>query len=98
MKIENIIILEDFTEVIIGSRIVNSTSKIKKIIAIKKKWRENGSREDDLGSNPHSNGLDFSRSVDVFLEIKFNIKIIIVRIMKIIEEFIMISFIIYTRN
>lgn len=33
---------------------VISTSKIKKITAIKKNRRENGSRADPLGSNPHS--------------------------------------------
>ena len=48
------------------SRVI-STSKIRKIIAIKKKRRENGSRADPLGSNPHSNGDLFSRSEIIFL-------------------------------
>lgn len=45
-----------------------STSKIKKIIAIKKNRRENGRREDLLGSNPHSKGEHFSRSVIAFFD------------------------------
>ena len=44
-----------------------STSKIRKIIAIKKNRSENGSRADPWGSNPHSKGEFFSRSVIVFL-------------------------------
>lgn len=55
--------------IIIGSKIVISTSKIKKITAIKKKWRENGIRGYDFGSNPHSNGDLFSRSLNDFFEI-----------------------------
>lgn len=50
-----------------GKRRVISTSKIKKITAIKKKRKENGRRAEPLGSNPHSNGEFFSRSVIVFL-------------------------------
>jgi len=49
-----------------GSRMVISTSKIKKMIAIRKNRRENGIRLDEKGSNPHSNGDDFSRLVNVF--------------------------------
>jgi len=45
---------------------VISTSKIKKITAIKKNCREKGNRADLFGSNPHSKGLLFSRSVNVF--------------------------------
>jgi hypothetical protein len=45
-----------------------STSKIKKITAIKKNRKENGNREDLLGSNPHSNGELFSRSTIDFLD------------------------------
>ena len=44
-----------------------STSKIKKITAIRKNRKENGRRADPLGSNPHSNGEFFSRSRMVFL-------------------------------
>lgn len=39
-----------------------SISKTKKITASKKNRRENGKRAEFLGSNPHSNGLSFSRS------------------------------------
>lgn len=53
-----------------GRRRVISTSKIKKITAIKKNRREKGSRADPLGSNPHSNGEFFSRSVTVFFDNK----------------------------
>lgn len=52
--------------VVRGSKRVISTSKIKKIIAIKKNRKEKGSRADPFGSNPHSNGDLFSRSAIVF--------------------------------
>lgn len=39
-----------------------STSKIKKIIVIKKNRKENGIREDDFWSNPHSKEEFLSRS------------------------------------
>lgn len=39
-----------------------STSKIKKIIAIKKNRKEKGNRDEFKGSNPHSKGDIFSRS------------------------------------
>lgn len=45
-----------------------STSKIKKIIAIKKNRIEKGIREDLKGSNPHSNGAAFSRSLIIFFD------------------------------
>ena len=45
-----------------------STSKIIKIIVTIKKCKEKGIRADDLGSNPHSNGEDFSRSLLVFFD------------------------------
>lgn len=41
-----------------GNSSVISTSKIKKITAIMKKFNENGIRAEFLGSNPHSNGED----------------------------------------
>lgn len=50
----------------------NSTSKIKKITAIKKKCLENGIRGDLIGSNPHSNGDDFSRSIKLLIDNKYN--------------------------
>ena len=47
-----------------------STSKIKNINIIKKNRIENGLRRVDVGSNPHSNGDIFSRTIINFLEIK----------------------------
>lgn len=44
-------------------------------MAIRKKCRENGSRAEALGSNPHSNGDLFSRSRNDFFEVKFRITI-----------------------
>lgn len=83
---------------IIGKSRVISTSKIRKIIAIKKNWSENGIRADDFGSNPHSNGDLFSRSVIFFLEIMLTkIIIIILTVIEIIADVIMII-IIYTIN
>lgn len=61
---------EAFIVKIIGRIKAISTSKIKKIIEIKKNWREKGKREDLFGSNPHSKGDAFSRSNLVFLEIR----------------------------
>ena len=52
----------------IGNNKAISTSKIKKIIAIKKKCNENDIRAEDLGSNPHSKGEFFSRSKKVFFD------------------------------
>lgn len=60
---------------IIGKINAISTSKIKKIIVIKKKCNEKGIRAIDLGSNPHSNGEHFSWSIKDFLD-KINDKII----------------------
>jgi len=74
----------NFNVEIKGINRVISTSKIKKIIAIRKNWREKGSRAEFFGSNPHSKGLLFSRSINVFLEIKDAIIIIINEIKKII--------------
>lgn len=79
-----IIKFEIFIVKINGINKVISTSKIKKITAIKKNCKEKGNRADDLGSNPHSNGLLFSRSIKVFLEINVAINIIINEIIKII--------------
>lgn len=72
---------------IIGKIKAISTSKIKKIMVIKKKCKENGIRAIDLGSKPHSKGEHFSWSIKDFLD-KINDKIIkIVEIMiKIIDK------------
>jgi hypothetical protein len=51
----------------IGIRRTISISKTIKIIANKKKRIENGIRALWFGSNPHSNGDDFSRSFNVFI-------------------------------
>lgn len=59
---------EKFKIKIIGKIKAISTSKIKKIIVIKKKCKEKGIREDDFGSNPHSNGDLFSRSIIDFFD------------------------------
>lgn len=67
MKIIDVILhiikFENFKIKIIGKINAISTSKIKKIIVIKKNFKENGNREDDIGSNPHSKGELFSRSL-----------------------------------
>jgi hypothetical protein len=60
------IILEFLNNIIIGKIRAISTSKIKKIIVIKKNRIENGIREEFIGSNPHSKGDVFSRSFIVF--------------------------------
>lgn len=54
--------------IIIGKINAISTSKIKKIIVIKKNRIENGIREEFIGSNPHSNGEVFSRSLMDFFD------------------------------
>lgn len=57
-----------FRVIIIGIIKAISTSKIRKIIAIKKKCKEKGNREELNGSNPHSNGDLFSRSLIIFFD------------------------------
>lgn len=51
---------------IIGRIKAISTSKIKKIMAIKKNRIEKGNREDEKGLNPHSKGESFSCSINDF--------------------------------
>jgi len=63
LKMENINIFEFNIVLINGIKRANSTSKIKKMMAIKKNWREKGSRAEVFGSNPHSKGDLFSRSI-----------------------------------
>ena len=67
-----------------GKSNVISTSKIKKITAIKKNRSEKGKRAVPLGSNPHSNGEFFSRSDNVFFDNKEAIIITTVEIIRII--------------
>lgn len=67
-----------FIVIIDGKIIMISISKIKKIIAIMKKWIENGIRFFDIGLNPHSNGDIFCKSIIDFFLININIIVIIV--------------------
>jgi len=96
MIVEKLIILVSFIVIISGNSKVISTSKIKKITAIRKNWSEKGIRADDFGSNPHSNGDLFSRSINVFFEMILAISIIIILMVNIITEITVIMNIIYT--
>lgn len=96
-EILKILIDEIFRIIINGIRRVISTSKIKKITAIKKNCKENGRRADLFGSNPHSKGLFFSRSIKVFFEIIIANIITMNEIIKIIMEISIITKIIYTK-
>lgn len=49
-------------DLIIGNIKAISTSKIKKIIVIKKNRIDKGKRDELIGSNPHSKGDNFSKS------------------------------------
>lgn len=53
-------------------------------MAIKKKWIEKGNRAELFGSNPHSKGESFSRSIKVFFEIREAKSIINIEIVNII--------------
>lgn len=61
-----------FTIFVRGIGIINaiSTSKIIKIIAIKKNWIENGVLYIEIGFIPHSIGEDFSFSFSLVFDIK----------------------------
>lgn len=74
--------LDKFKVIIIGKIKAISTSKIRKMIAIKKNRIEKGIREVLKGLNPHSNGDIFSRSKINFLESKEEINITIKEIIK----------------
>lgn len=95
MKIKNNLVIVQFIKfdvliiIIIGNKRAISTSKIKKIIAIKKNRNEKGNREEFIGSNPHSNGEHFSRSNKVFFDNKVaNIitTIVIIKIINVIAD------------
>ena len=75
-----------------------STSKIKKIIAIKKNRKEKGKREDLLGSNPHSKGELFSRSLIAFFAKRDASVITTIAIIIIINPIIKVEKIIYTKT
>lgn len=62
-----------------GRIITISISKIKKIMAIKKNFKEKGIRDRENGSNPHSKGDNFSLFATLLKEI-------IKKIIKIIKE------------
>lgn len=79
-------ILELLMTIIIGKIRAISTSKIKKIMVIKKNRNEKGKREEDFGSNPHSKGEFFSRSVKVLFDNKEAKSIVIIEIIMIIMD------------
>lgn len=53
-----------------GNSNTNSTSKITKIMASKKKFKENLLRLVNLGENPHSYAILFSYSIFIFFDTK----------------------------
>lgn len=87
-----------FIEMIRGRIKVISTSKIRKMTAIKKNWREKGIRAEDFGSNPHSKGELFSRSENVFFDKIVAIIIITIAINKVIVAIVTDRNIIYASN
>lgn len=77
---------------IIGKIITISISKIRNNTAIKKNCDEKGIRDEFFGSNPHSNGDIFSRSINDFLLINtHNIMITIDRIVALITDIIILN-------
>lgn len=82
---------------IIGKINAISTSKIKKIIVIRKNRIEKGIREEFIGSNPHSKGDIFSRSEIDFFESKVARYITTIAITKIINLMKYKVIIIYTK-
>ena len=83
---------------IIGKISAISTSKIKKIIAIRKNRIEKGSREEFIGLKPHSKGDNFSRSEIFFLPRIVDKAITINAIIKITHDIINKFRIIYIKN
>jgi hypothetical protein len=90
--------LEILKIIIIGKISAISTSKIKKIIVIRKNRIEKGNREEFIGSNPHSKGEVFSRSFIVFLERSEAKVITTIEIIKMINDIKYKVIIIYTKN
>lgn len=80
MEINQIVVEVMFNVIIIGIIIVISTSNTRNKVATKKNWIENGIRGDLLGSNPHSNGDIFSRSIFLFFLVMMHSAIIIIEI------------------
>lgn len=75
-KINNITILDKWVKygitAITGNKIVNSTSKIKKINLTIKNWSEKDCRLFSHGENPHSKGLFFNILIGSFILIEKN--------------------------
>lgn len=90
--------LEILKIIIIGKIKAISTSKIKKIIVIKKNRIEKGSRDEFIGSNPHSKGDVFSRSFNDFFESKEARYMTIIATIIIIKAIKYKVIIIYTKN
>lgn len=76
--------LDNFNVIIMGRIKAISTSKIKKMIAIKKNRIEKGRRDDERGLNPHSNGESFSCSTKDFFLNREEIVITIIEMQRII--------------
>lgn len=72
-----LVIISDF-KTIIGYKITNSTSKIKKIRETIKNWREKVWRLFSHGENPHSKGLSLFLSENLFV-IKDKAKTIMIK-------------------
>lgn len=81
-----IIIFDVLNDTIIGKIKAISTSKIKKIMAIKKNRIEKGRREELKGLKPHSKGESFSRSLTFFFASKVERIITIDAIIKIKQD------------
>lgn len=77
--------LQNFKIVIMGIIRVISISKIRKIIKIKKKCKEKDRRGVLCGSNPHSKGDNFSKSLFLFFERKIA-KVIISKAIKVTKK------------
>jgi hypothetical protein len=89
--------LEILKIIIIGKISAISTSKIKKITVIRKKRIEKGSREEFIGSKPHSKGDVFSRSFNLFFDNKEAKYITTIEIIIINKDIIYNVIIIYTK-
>lgn len=89
---------EDFKVKIMGRIKAISTSKIKKMIAIRKNRIEKGSRDEFIGLNPHSKGDNFSRSEIFFFPKIVDRAITINAIIKITQAMINKFKIIYIKN
>lgn len=82
---------------VIGKIKAISTSKIRKIIVIRKNRIEKGIRDEFIGSNPHSKGEHFSRSLKGFFDNSEAKIITIIAIKNVIKDIIDKRKIIYTK-